>query len=79
MSKRKQAHSFDRAADTLRTVDLALRDLSRGVERVRFDQLVAATGLEPADVEEAMSHYERTTPVRARRVVVDGDLAWAVR
>jgi hypothetical protein len=49
------------------------------VERVRFDQLVAATGLEPADVEEAMSHYERTTPVRARRVVVDGDLAWAVR
>lgn len=51
--------------------------LSRlGTDTVSLADLEAATSLDPATIELAMTAFERSSPTKAKRQQIDGGLGW---
>jgi hypothetical protein len=80
MSTKKTSNGTGSNSETtaVREVSAAIRRVAHDGDRVTLPQLVDATGLDPASAEQAMGTIERVTPLRAKRLVEPGEVAWQV-
>jgi hypothetical protein len=68
----------DSETTNVREVSTAIRRMVKDSDRVILPEIVDASGLDPASAEQAMGTIERVNPLRVKRLVEPGEVAWRV-